>query len=98
MKSTYYSIAGAALILFLLYGRKKRMQDTTANGMKGVSKVDEAHPTDGTSFTGDIMSTLNGADFMSPNHNNILPGANADGGGHTANILGLSLTYDGSIA
>lgn len=102
MKTSYYYIAGAALIGFLLYRRKQKIAtgttDPQAPGAKGVSKVDEAIPTGGTNFTGDIMSALNGSNATSPNHANLLPGANADGGGHTAQTLGLSVGWDGTLA
>lgn len=89
MKKPYYFLAG---LLALLYWRHH--QGAAADG---TSRVAEAHPDDGSNPLTNMWGLLNGKGQSSPSFGNLLPGPNADGGGHTAQTLKLNAGWDGSL-
>lgn len=90
MKTALYIVGG----VFLLLALRKH----TGAAKDGTSKVEEAHPLNGTDWQGSLWDRLSGKDLVSPNHANLITGAQADGGGQVAALTGLKTNWDGSLA
>jgi len=89
MKLTYV-IAG---LLALYYWRH---HNGTASD--GTTRTQEAHGEDGSNPLTDMWGLLNGQGTSSANFSNLVPGPNANPGGHAAQLLALNPAWDGSLA
>lgn len=88
MKLTYV-IAGLAAYFY--------WRHHNGQASNGVTRTQEANGNDGSNPTTDMWGLLNGLGLSSANFANLVPGPNANPGGHAANTLGLQPSWDGSM-
>ena len=90
MKSTM--ILAAVAVGAILWKRGKAIEAAK-------HKLEEAAPTDGTNWTGDLWGRLNGAnDLKAPVSRNLDDSVNADPGRVGQSSVGLAPSWNGSLA